>query len=454
MKQQSCDTLVIGAGICGISTAFHLLQQQPHAQVILVEAGQPMAFTSAQSGENYRNWWPHPVMTSFTDRSIELMQQIAIDSENQINMTRRGYVLATRSDTLDSLLAELQAGYRDAGSDAIRIHDGRGGASYQAALSADWTSAPDGVDVLTNRHMIRRHFPSYDERVKTLVHVRRAGSISGQQLGQYLLQQFRAAGGRYLNAEVCAIERHADLTIHFTDSTQTISAQNIVNAAGPFINDIAKMTGSRLAVRNTLQQKIAFEDTQRVIARDMPFSIDLDNQHIDWSSDEIALLNEDPIYARLTAEMPGAIHCRPDGGDRGSWVKLGWAFNDEPVAPTREPPLTDAYPEIVLRGAARLNPALKAYYGRLPRNSHHYGGYYTLTEENWPLIGATDIDGCFVVGAMSGFGTMAACAAGELCACWVSNADKPDYAPMLSPQRHQDTALMAQLLALSSRGIL
>ena len=47
----------------------------------------------------------------------------------------------------------------------------------------------------------------------------------------------------------------------------------------------------------------------------------------------------------------------------------------------------DRFPEVVLHGAARLNPRLKVYYERLPRTMSHSGGYYTMTKENWPLIG-------------------------------------------------------------------
>jgi hypothetical protein len=56
------------------------------------------------------------------------------------------------------------------------------------------------------------------------------------------------------------------------------------------------------------------------------------------------------------------------------------------MTPRLNPELNDEFPEVVLRGAARLNPALKAYYGTLPKNTRHYGGYYTLTDENWPLV--------------------------------------------------------------------
>ncbi|MEM9585447.1 MAG: hypothetical protein AAGA08_20255 [Pseudomonadota bacterium] len=58
----------------------------------------------------------------------------------------------------------------------------------------------------------------------------------------------------------------------------------------------------------------------------MPVSIDLDDQRIDCSDDEGEVHLADPDYAWLAKAMPGAIHCRPDGGDMGSWVKLGGAY--------------------------------------------------------------------------------------------------------------------------------
>ncbi len=57
-----------------------------------------MSYTSAQSGDNYRNWWPHPVMTAFTNDSIDELDRLASESNNAFNMTRGGYVLASRQD--------------------------------------------------------------------------------------------------------------------------------------------------------------------------------------------------------------------------------------------------------------------------------------------------------------------------------------------------------------------
>ena len=208
-----------------------------------------------------------------------------------------------------------------------------------------------------------------------------------------------------------------------------------------------------MPIYNTFQQKIAFEDKARAIPRDMPFSIDLDEQMIDWSDDEREILLAEPEFSWLAKRMPGAIHCRPDGGDRGTWLKLGWAYNQKPESATWEPPLNDQFPEIVLRGAARLNPSLRSYYGQLPRSTHHYGGWYTMTEENWPLVGPMGPDGAFMNCAMSGFGTMAACAGGELCAAWVAGSDLPAYATDLATARYQDANLM-RTLHESNRGVL
>ena len=453
MNQYDAQIAIIGAGIVGIATAYYVKKANPDVSVLLVDNGIPMALTSAQSGENYRNWWPHPIMTALTDRSIDLMEEIARETDNLINMNRRGYALTTRSENTDTLMQELDYGYSQLSGSEIRTHNSNTSHAYLPPVKPDWQTAPSGVDVIHDRALISKIFPSYDPSIKTVVHIRRAGAISAQPMGQYMMQHFKSVAGRFLNAEVTGIDTGDGFTLHTTDNS-TIKAQKVVNAAGPFLQQIAAMISTTLPVQNTLQQKIAFEDTANTIPRNMPFSIDLDAQHIDWTEEERQLLTESADHHWLTQQMPGSIHCRPEGGDNGTWLKLGWAFNNTATDASRTPVLMDTFPEIVLRGAARLNPSLKHYYSHMPTSMHHYGGYYTLTEENWPLIGQTNVEGMYVAGAMSGFGTMAACAAGELCALHLLEAELPHYAQALSPQRYQNPTLMAELTALSQKGIL
>lgn len=457
MRSQNVDIAVIGAGIVGISCAYYLALSRHHPKVALIDPLPPMSLTSAASGENYRNWWPHRVMTAFTDYSTDLMEAISNESNDRLHMTRRGYALATRQANSEGLLRQLYEGYGSTqGASKIRIHEKGGKATYEPAVSADWRSAPDGVDIIRDRAILDRYFPTFDKEVATVLHIRRAGDISGQQLGSHMLQQIRARGGMVVQGRVSEVVRTTRfvLTVVGESETSTVDADLVVNAAGPSVGKVAKLLGEELPVLNVFQQKIAFEDVRGVIDRQMPFSIDLDGQLIDWTEQERALLAEDPTTAWLTKPMPGAIHCRPEGGDHGKWVKLGWAFNATPAEPSPDLPLHPNFPEIVLRGASRLNPRLKAYYGRLPSRLSHYGGYYTMTRENWPLIGPMKTDGAFIAGALSGFGTMAACATGALCAKWIHGESLPEFARLLSLARYRDTELMKSLLESESTGVL
>src|SRR5207237_7634528 len=127
---------------------------------------------------------------------------------------------------------------------------------------------------------------------------------------------------------------------------------------------------------------------------------------------------------------------------------LGWAYNETASDPHAEDPIDPQFPDTVLRAASRLNPRLATYVGRLPRGVRHYGGYYAMTDENWPLIGPLKTPGAFVAGALSGYGSMAACATGVICAAWVMGRPIPEYARMLGPGRHGNAALMKELATL------
>jgi len=56
------------------------------------------------------------------------------------------------------------------------------------------------------------------------------------------------------------------------------------------------------------------------------------------------------------------------------------------------------------------------------------------------------MDGAYVVGGLAGFGSMMACAAGELAAAWVLGERLPDLAADFDPQRFRDLARSGQRL--------
>ena len=107
---ETTDIAIIGAGNIGIAVAYYLVTRHGVRDIVLLDPGDPMALTSAQSGENYRNWWPHPVMTAYTDHAIDLLEEISEASDDRIHMNRRGYALVTRRSAPQDLIAERYRG--------------------------------------------------------------------------------------------------------------------------------------------------------------------------------------------------------------------------------------------------------------------------------------------------------------------------------------------------------
>ena len=165
--------------------------------------------------------------------------------------------------------------------------------------------------------------------------------------------------------------------------------------------------------------KISFNDSQRVLPRDVPLMIWSDPVHLPWSAAERQELAADEETCWLLDDIE----------------------EQEPVWP---PVFDKFYPEIVIRGLTRMVPGLSTYLGRMGRPWVD-GGYYCKTQENRPLICPLDVEGAFLIGALSGFGVMAGMAAGELLAAHVAGATLPDYAPAFDLKRYEDPAYQAML---------
>jgi glycine/D-amino acid oxidase-like deaminating enzyme len=96
-------------------------------------------------------------------------------------------------------------------------------------------------------------------------------------------------------------------------------------------------------------------------------------------------------------------------------------------------------------------PALAGYFGAGVR-AFIDGGYYIKTRENRPLIGPLPVEGAYISGAFSGFGVMAACAAGDLLARHITGAALPHYAPAFLLERYGEPAYQARLASWGDGG--
>jgi sarcosine oxidase, subunit beta len=450
MMTATADVVICGAGIAGISAAYYLAVKEEIANVVLVDERPPLTLTSDKSTECYRNWWPGPgdTMVRFMNRSIDLLEMLADESDNYFGLNRRGYVFLTADPA-------QAAGYRQSaeeisalGAGPLRVHR-PGQSSYVPSPAEGYQGLPEGADLLLDSVLIRRHFPFVAEDVVAMLQPRRCGWLSAQQLGMYLLKQARAHGARLIPGRVtgvdCRNNRVIGIQLSPGSDPDYIQTSVFVNAAGPLAKQVGTMLGVELPVFNELHGKVSLNDPLGLVPRDTPLMIWSDPVDLAWSPEERQELAADEETRWLVEPLPAGVHFRPEGYGQSPVLLLLWTYDievHEPIWPP--PPFDPAYPEIVLRGLARMVPALSAYFGQMGKPWVD-GGYYCKTRENRPLIGPLPVDGAYVIGALSGYGIMASQAAGELLAAHVSGGSPPVYAPDFLLERYEDPAYQAML---------
>lgn len=461
------DVVVCGAGIAGIAAAHELAARHGLRRVALIERGDPLALTSDKSTEAYRNWWPGPddAMVRLMNRSIDLLEEIARATDNSILLNRRGYLYATADEPG---LAEFQAqaeAISALGAGELRVyggqqatgnrhHGGRPGAyaptpgPYLPAPAHGFEGQPDGADLILDQGLIRAHFPYLTERTLAALHVRRAGWFSAWQLGMHLLEQARAHGVELLRGELTGVRleggRVAGVEVATAAGTRRIATPALVSAAGPLQQTVADLIGLELPLSNELHLKAAINDVRGAVPRHAPMLIWNDPVALPWGDDERAELLGDAELAWLARPLPAGAHLRPEGGGASTALLLLWDYHTGAVSPTYPIAIDEQLPELALRGLATMVPGLAPYAERVPQ-AFIDGGYYTRTRENRPLIGPLPVGGAYICGGLSGFGLMAACAAGELLAAHVTGAALPGYAPAFDIARYNDPAYLAAL---------
>jgi glycine/D-amino acid oxidase-like deaminating enzyme len=449
------EIVICGAGIAGVSAAYHLAVRHGIKNVCLVDERPPLTLTSDSSTECYRNWWPGPgeAMVALMNRSVDLMEALAQESHNVFHLNRRGYLYLTANpDQIPSMLSAAQEISR-LGAGPLLVHRGAAGdPEYQASPAQGFDAQLNGADLLLDPGLIHRYYPTISERVVAALHVRRAGWFSAQQLGMHLLEGGRAHGVKLVNDKIIGVEQHGGrVTGVRLEGGGRLATGSFVNAAGPMLKNVGRLMDIDLPVYCELHQKAAINDPLSVVPRDAPLLIWNDPVRLEWSADERAELNSESDMRWLLDKMPAGVHTRPEGSAGSTTVLMLWEYRSKIMEPTWPLPLDLQYPEIALRGLATMLPRLKPYLGKMPRPSHD-GGYYTRTSENRPLIGRLPLVGAYIIGALSGYGLMASCAAGELLAAHVSGSKLPAYTPAFELERYEDPEYLEEFKGIGDSG--
>jgi glycine/D-amino acid oxidase-like deaminating enzyme len=392
------------------------------------------------------------------NRSIDLLEALARESNNFFGLTRRGYVFLTGDPKQAEEFHHDALRISALGAGPIRVHqkatlENR----YTPSPPMGYLNLPTGADLVLTPDLISQRFPFITNKAIAMLHPRRCGWLSAQQLGAYLMDRAKENGMRFINARVSAVSvkrgQVEGVTIQYEGQEANIDTQNFVICAGPYLKDAGKMLGVEFPVENELHGKIAIRDEHNIIPQESPLMLWDDPVNLSWSPEERAEIESSPDTQYLLDEFPGGVHFKPEGG-LDSHIQLAlWTYDTHTQDPIWPPTFDQYYAEIVLRGLVHFVPGFEIYL-RKRKPITVDGGYYCKTVENRPLIGPLPVDGAYVYGALSGFGIMAGMAGGELLGAHVAKSALPDYAPYFSFNRYQDPkyqALMEELVRASGQ---
>jgi len=127
--KNSADVVICGAGIAGISAAYHLALKHRMKRVVLLDERPPPSLTSDKSTECYRNLWPGPgdAMVGFMNRSIDIMEELVRENSNSFHLNRCGYVYVTADSKRISHFERFVKETSELGVGPVRYHTGQRG---------------------------------------------------------------------------------------------------------------------------------------------------------------------------------------------------------------------------------------------------------------------------------------------------------------------------------------
>lgn len=238
MKAQT-RVVVIGGGIAGCSTLYHLTQEG-WADVVLVERNELTSGTTWHSAAQVTNFGMTQTMVGLKSHSIRLYKELADDLDYPINYHHGdgGLRLANSEVTMD--------GYRHF-------------ASVAKGMGVDF-------EIIDAAESARRHPLITTDRLIGALWDPMDGDIDPAQLCQALARRARKAGAEvYRNTPVTGLTQHKDdsWTVHTEHGD--IACEIVVNACGYRVNEVGAMMGVHHPVMSMEHQYFLTEPIQQII---------------------------------------------------------------------------------------------------------------------------------------------------------------------------------------------
>ena len=230
--------VVIGGGIAGCSTLYHLTQEG-WSDVVLIERDELTSGTTWHSAAQVTNFGMNQTMIGLKSHSIKLYQELAADTDYPV-----GYNYGDGGIRLANTPAQMD-GYHHF-------------ASIAKGMGVDF-------EVLDAAECARRHPLIATDNLLGGLWDPHDGHIDPAQLCQALARRARLAGAQvYRFTEVTDLTQQPDHTWTVHTNKGDIKAEIVVNACGYRVNEVGRMMGVTHPVASMEHQYFITEDIAAV----------------------------------------------------------------------------------------------------------------------------------------------------------------------------------------------
>jgi len=360
---QTCDILVIGAGIAGASAAYEL---SANATVtVLEQESQPGYHTTGRSAALFTETYGNLTIRTLTSAGRSFMKAPPDDFGEHPLLTPRGTLLVAREDQLGTL--ETALAQTPVAAEPVRRIDAAEAVALNPALNPDYVAAA----------MFEPGAEDID------VHALHGGFLRGMR---------RRGGNLVTSAEVRALSRQNGVW-QVETHTGRFEAPVVINAAGAWCDVIAGLAGVRpcglVPKRRTVFtfEAPTFDDPDRLDVSAWPATIDIDEQ----------------------------FFFKPEAG----------RILGSPADETPSPPC-DAQPEELdlALGVDRIEKATNLTVRRL---ANKWAGLRSFVADKTPVAGFDpEAEGFFWLAGQGGYGIQTSPALSQTVASLISTGDLPE----------------------------
>ena len=366
------DAIIIGAGITGASTAYHLKKNGVN-RILLLDRKGAAAGGTGKSAAICRQHYSTSLMARLALESISMMAEI--EKEKAGSFFQSGYMMLLPPTLIEAAAKNLEL-QQSVGVETRFL------SKQEITTMAPWLNT-DGV-----AEVIFEQLGGYADPVR---------------ITEYFVHKFVENGGEFRNDTPCrGLIKETDRVVGVVLDSGPLHADIVVNAAGPWAPIIAKMAGIELEVRAVREQDSIWQ------AR-----------------------SNRPLPSVSISNAVDSIYVRPMGENR---FLIGQGFPKDyfDVDPYNfKQTADDEFVNLILQRTSKRYPTLEGM-----QLISAYSALYDVTPDWYPFIGPrSDIKGYYDASGGSGHGFKIGPAVGKELANWIVKGETSDDFSQLSYDR-------------------